>query len=182
MSLITASMHNLHSMSPGSSPTAADFPSHPHSAHPLSRTHSLQHIPYDGGYGHGVATTRYDNALQTPLPPSPGSLDSFNTDSSDRKRQRTGAPTISSTPGGPVGVADANSSKRLSRARSDSAPLGYGIGQAWSQNRPRSGSGLAPRRREDMMPNISNPVPRGMTNGLHTPMLGATSPMVKAPQ
>lgn len=180
MTLITASMHNLHSMSPNSSPTASDFPSHPHSAHPLSRTHSLQHIPYENGYGHGVSTARYETALQTPLPPSPGSLDSFNPDVSDRKRQRTNAPSISSTPGN--GVADVNSSKRLSRARSDSAPLGYGMGQSWSHNRPRSGSGLAPRRRDDMMPNISNATSRGMVNGLHTPMMGATSPLVKAPQ
>ena len=36
-------------------------------------------------------------------------------------------------------------SKKGSRARSDSAPLGYGLSTGWTQTRPRSGSGLGQR-------------------------------------
>ncbi|KAI5123208.1 hypothetical protein M0805_003974 [Coniferiporia weirii] len=183
--------HNLQSFSPTSSPTAADFPphhghapTHPHSHPNLSRTHSLQHIPYDTGYPHGVPPTRYDTGAE-------GAME-LDASSSDRKRQRTGS-TLSAVGLGPSD----GSSKRLSRARSDSAPLGYanangngvntgGLGtqaQPWphghghapgvSGSRPRSGSGLAPRgvgRREDLLINISGTANRG------TP--SATSPLV----
>ena len=187
-SLSTAS---LHSLSPGSSPTAPDFPahihthplphqhthqqhqhqhphhhhhSHHHSPHTLSRQHSFQH-PYADPH------LRYDAPLATPLPPSPGPGGAVDFDYlQGRKRQRTGpAGSLNmsiSIPGGMnvgmpgsvgvgvgVGVGGVNSAnqgeaKRLSRARSDSAPLGYGIGSNWGTTRPRSGSGLAPRREE----------------------------------
>lgn len=119
-----------------------------------------------GHMTHGVSTARYETALSTPLPPSPGpggGLDPFASgdDSQGRgsaKRQRT-APNSATDDPGP----GANSfvSKKPSRARSDSAPLGYGFGGGWPQaNRPRSGSGLGGRglgRRDEGLPvpNIS---------------------------
>lgn len=178
MSLSNPSLHSLHSLSPGSSPTTADFPSHNHTPHSLSRQHSLQQLPYENSYGHGVSTARYETALQTPLPPSPGPLDSFSTDGDQgrSKRQRTAATM-------PAPGADTGSAKRLSRARSDSAPLGYGIGQSWTHgNRPRSGSGLAPRggRREDLMVNISSAGARNGVNAGPPPLL-SVSPINKTP-
>ena len=151
------SLHSLHSLSPGSSPTAPEFPSHTHTPHSLSRQHSFQHI---SEYGHphgGGLSSRYDStaAMATPLPPSPGPMDVFE-DAQGRKRQRTG-------PGADDG------SKKGSRARSDSAPLGYGgLASGWPQTRPRSGSGLQNRvavgRREEQLPipNIGS-LSRGQT-------------------
>lgn len=194
------SFHNLHSFSPSSSPTTTDFPPssahHGHAAaHSLPRTHSLQHIPYDtnGGYAaHGVSTARYESALTTPLPPSPGA-GAFDTldSASDRKRQRTGSSGLS--PSVSALAQDGSQTKRLSRARSDSAPLGYGMNQPWTHgsSRPRSGSGLAPRgtaagRRDDLLVNISGTANRGanntVNNGPHsaTPLLNV-SPVTKGP-
>ncbi|TDL26659.1 hypothetical protein BD410DRAFT_882301 [Rickenella mellea] len=173
MTLGNPSLHSLHSLSPTSSPTATDFPSHPHShshsqSHSLSRPHSLQHIPYEHvyGHGHGVSTARYETALSTPLPPSPGPMDALTApdgshgptsgaDQGRAKRQRT-APTPPSSATGEhahshaqtgTGAGGNSTGKRLARARSDSAPLGYGLGQPWGHGgRPRSGSGLAPVR------------------------------------
>ena len=160
-SLPSNSLHSLHSISPGSSPTAPEFPSHTHTPHTLSRQHSYQHIPYDTmhqqhhGHSHhshhphhhsphhslhGMSAARFDSAMTTPLPPSPGPLD---------YDERVGAKRQRTTPSGSLsipGQADAagSSLKKGSRARSDSAPLGYGMNN-WPQTRPRSGSGLAPR-------------------------------------
>lgn len=154
------SLHSLHSLSPGSSPTAPEFPSHTHTPHSLSRQHSFQHI---SEYGHGgMSTSRYDSAaaMATPLPPSPGPMDVFE-DAQGRKRQRTG-PGVDDGGGGGMG------SKKGSRARSDSAPLGYGLASGWPQTRPRSGSGLQNRvavgRREEQLPipNIGS-LSRGQT-------------------
>ena len=175
-SLSNPSLHSLHSLSPSSSPTAAEFPSHTHTPHNLSRQQSFQHIPYESAasmhahphhahaLGHGVSTARYETALTTPLPPSPGpgGLDAFGDDRGSAKRQRTGPGVVG---GDEIGV-----SKKGSRARSDSAPLGYGIGSAWPQTRPRSGSGLGQRalgRREELpVPNIGS-----LSRGNVLPML-----------
>ena len=172
---------SLTSLSPNSSPTTADFPSHPH-AHTLSRTHSLQHLNYGDAYGQTI-TTRYD-ATGMSLTQS-SALDPFDTDSDHgRKRQRTGPPTLA-----PQGVsnaaADASGVKRMSRARSDSAPLGYGIGQPWAHgNRPRSGTGVGLRgnRREDYVPTSSNVLGPGRgALGTVPPMLALVPPQKTPP-
>ena len=180
-SLPTSSLHQLHSISPSSSPTTADFPSHAH-AHPhshtphtLSRQHSYQHIPYDGGLHHahahshthhthhqpphhqpqhhhhshhGMHPARYDSAMGTPLPPSPGPgpMDYDERGGSKRQRPNPSTPALA-IPGGADGSAAAAAAsgvtgKKGSRARSDSAPLGYGL-SSWQTGRPRSGSGYA---------------------------------------
>ncbi|KAH9857294.1 HSF-type DNA-binding-domain-containing protein [Lenzites betulinus] len=161
-------LHSLHSISPGSSPTTTEFPSHTHTPHTLSRQHSYQHIPsYDGMHAppppqhqhhahshhhahahahhhHSLAGGggRYDGALATPLPPSPGPLDFDDRIGAKRQRTGPGSSTSFSVPGSADG--GAASLKKGSRARSDSAPLGYGLTN-WPQTRPRSGSGLAAR-------------------------------------
>ena len=166
-SLQTGSLHSLHSISPSSSPTAPEFPSHTHTPHTLSRQHSYQHIPsYDGMHHahshhphhqhphhqhsqhhgmHGVSTARYDNAMATPLPPSPGPMDYDERVGAKRQRTAPGSGSMSMPQSSIDGGASASSTmKKTSRARSDSAPLGYGL-TSWPQTRPRSGSGLAPR-------------------------------------
>ncbi|GJE93839.1 HSF-type DNA-binding-domain-containing protein [Phanerochaete sordida] len=156
------SLHSLHSLSPGSSPTAPEFPSHSHTPHNLSRQHSFQHVPDYGGASihghHGMSGSRYDSAMATPLPPSPGPMDVFE-DAQGRKRQRTNPE-------------DGSGGKKGSRARSDSAPLGYQLTSGWQQGRPRSGSGLqsnrvsSSRREELPVPNIGS-----LSRGHPLPML-----------
>lgn len=167
-SLPNSGLHSLHSLSPGSSPTTAEFPSHTHTPHSLSRQHSYQHIPsYDNMQHHthhahhahqhahhhqqhhgmhsGVSNARYENPLTTPLPPSPGPMEFEDRIGAKRQRTGPGSSTSFSVPGSADGSAPNSSSlKKGSRARSDSAPLGYGLTN-WPQTRPRSGSGLAPR-------------------------------------
>ena len=173
-----ASLHSLHSLSPGSSPTAPEFPSsHTHTPHSLSRQHSFQHIQDYGQHSHLVSNARYESGggggggggggagsssggggggLSAGLPPSPGSGDPFDNDIQGRKRQRTS--------GGPSGDDGGVSGKKGggSRARSDSAPLGYQLAGVWPQTRPRSGSGLQSRvtaggRRDELpVPNIAS--------------------------
>ncbi|KAI0690880.1 HSF-type DNA-binding-domain-containing protein [Cerioporus squamosus] len=158
-SLSTSGLHQLHSISPSSSPTTADFPSHTHTPHTLSRQHSYQHIPYDNMHHahshhahhqqhhhphhahHGMHAARYDSAIATPLPPSPSPLDYDERVGAKRQRPNPGSSGAMSMPGT---VDGSGSVKKGSRARSDSAPLGYGL-TSWPQTRPRSGSGLAPR-------------------------------------
>ena len=150
---------SLHSLSPTSSPTTADFPAtvhghtHPHS---LSRQHSF---PHNNAHSH----TAYGTS------PSPVPMD-FE-DAQGRKRQRTTGgnvppPPASSagangmSPTTPVAVGPEGTKQRLARARSDSAPLGYNnFGSNWTATRPRSGSGLAvraPRRDEIVVPSIGS--------------------------
>ncbi|KAI0782796.1 HSF-type DNA-binding-domain-containing protein [Abortiporus biennis] len=177
-SLSNPSLHSLHSLSPSSSPTAAEFPSHTHTPHSLSRQQSFQHMPYDTGapmhpahhhQHHSMGHPgRYDNALSTPLPPSPG-MDVFGEERGSNKRQRTSGSSTSVGDDIGVGVSVVSGvgvAKKGSRARSDSAPLGYGLGSGWTQTRPRSGSGLGPRglgRREELpVPNIGS-LSRGQT-------------------
>lgn len=151
-----ASLHSLHSLSPGSSPTAPEFPSHTHTPHSLSRQHSFQHMQDYGQHSHLVSNARYEQgAMSGNLPPSPASGEAFE-DAQGRKRQRTGHSD------------DTVSGKKGSRARSDSAPLGYQLAGGWPQTRPRSGSGLQSRvatgRREDLpVPNIAT-----LSRGHHT--------------
>lgn len=174
--------HSMHSVSsPNSSPTAADFPTHLHHhnghSHSLSRQHSFQHISFSRGDS-------------SPMPPSPGSItmelfdegsDENGRGSVKRQRMSDDSPLTAlggggsgdslssmsalSSPGGggPVlGGGQGIPGKKLSRARSDSAPLGYGLGggltspiNSWqgAGGRPRSGSGLAPQRG---IPNIGS--------------------------
>ncbi|KAF9814335.1 hypothetical protein IEO21_05178 [Rhodonia placenta] len=178
LSISSSSLHSLHSLSPSSSPTAADFPSHSHTPSSLSRQPSFQHLPgYDGMHhahahahalGHGVSSARYETALSTPLPPSPG-LDFGDDGRLGAKRQRTGTATAS---------ASEAMVKKGSRARSDSAPLGYGLNTGWAQTRPRSGSGLGPRgggggrRDEPPVPNIGS---LSRTHTLPAPVLSIPS-------
>ncbi|CDO69686.1 hypothetical protein BN946_scf184851.g74 [Trametes cinnabarina] len=179
-SLPNGGLHSLHSLSPSSSPTTAEFPSHTHVSHTLSRQHSYQHIPsYDGMHHahshhhghhqpphhhqphhsgmHGMSNSRYEPAIATPLPPSPGAME-FD-DRLGAKRQRTGpgSSTSFSVPGTADGSSSGSSStlKKGSRARSDSAPLGYGM-TTWPQTRPRSGSGIMPRSGLSGSPGSSN--------------------------
>ena len=201
---LSMNLHSLHTMnSPNSSPTAADFPSshmhhgHPHQPHSLSRQHSFQHI----------ASYRGDSTSSTPLQSSPGSIsmelfddgvgDPSPSGRSSVKRQRldengTGVGVNNSpdsmsmmssvsSPGsntGP-GIASLTVPKKSSRARSDSAPLGY-AGALWQQGglsgpngpgvmgRPRSGSGLMPRA----IPNIGTMT---RNNNASTPLLAITT-------
>ncbi|KAI0326249.1 hypothetical protein GY45DRAFT_1259307 [Cubamyces sp. BRFM 1775] len=216
-SLPNGGLHSLHSLSPSSSPTTAEFPSHTHTPHTLSRQHSYQHIPsYDGMHHaqshhthhahhhahhhqahqahhglHGVSTARYESALTTPLPPSPGPMEFDDRIGAKRQRTGPGSSTSFSVPGTADGSNGGSSTlKKGSRARSDSAPLGYGLTN-WPQTRPRSGSGLAPRgvgssaggsslgmgngaRREEV-PNIGS-----LSRGQTLPMLSIPS-MTKQP-
>ena len=167
--MLPSAFSGLQPFSPGSSPTGSEF-AHPgnsqhgghyayssyqhhghHSGHQhhLNRAHSMQNIPYDTSFATSSVCggPRYDDAMELDTSLSGQGI-------CDRKRQRTGPTFI--TGSGLEG-------KRLSRARSDSAPLGYG---AWSTEaptsapptssglsstgagsvlagRPRSGSGLA---------------------------------------
>jgi hypothetical protein len=198
MNLNNPSLHALHSHmnSPNSSPTTADFPSHHqhhqqlHPQHSLSRQHSFQHLSYARG-GENLS------ASSTPqIPGSPGSgpmdlgMDEYEQGRGNNKRPRlsndihangAGNDSMSlmsamSSPGtstAPSGLAGLTVKKSASRARSDSAPLGYALGShgsngtlsaGWGQQlRPRSGSGMGmgmgPR-----IPNINN-MTRGAAAG-----------------
>ena len=109
-----------------------------------------------GGAGGAGSSSGGGGALSAGLPPSPGSGDPFDNDIQGRKRQRTS--------GGPSGDDGGVSGKKGggSRARSDSAPLGYQLAGVWPQTRPRSGSGLQSRvtaggRRDELpVPNIAS--------------------------
>lgn len=120
--------------------------------------------------GHGVSTARYETAISTPLPPSPGPLDFDDLQGRGGvKRQRTNAPPAAQS----TGASGADQSKKGSRARSDSAPLGYGLASGWTQTRPRSGSGLGSRgmRRDELpVPNIG-----ALSRGHTLPMLSIPS-------
>lgn len=183
ISMNTQSLHTIHSHSPSSSPTTADFPHHQqsHQRTSLSRQHSFQHV---AAYSRGEGTS--------PMSPSPisATMDLFDDSPGcepagriSTKRQRLSndddlgpavdglpAPSSLSSPGtatGPGFGSMGGPGKKPSRARSDSAPLGYGFGglggwQGGPGGRPRSGSGLAGRG----VPNIGT-----MTRGNNGPPL-----------
>lgn len=175
-------MHSMHHTmsSPNPSPTNSEFPTshvHPSQQHPqpLSRQHSFQHISYSRG----------DGANPSPMPSSsPGSISMDLYDNSDAgdvgristKRQRmavddsgllasNGSDPLSSlsSPNGSTAAV-----KKFSRARSDSAPLGYGLTSWQGTTRPRSGSNLSGQRG---VPNIGN-----LTRGSATPLLSMANP------
>lgn len=186
MNINSHGLHSMHTLSsPNSSPTNSDFPTHLH--HSLSRQHSFQHVSF----------SRSEGAASTPLPPSPGSavsMDLFDGGDSEpsgrgsAKRQRTsndssgglngvsGSDSMGSSASAP-GPGSSVTGKKLSRARSDSAPLGYGLGglTTWqhSGGRPRSGSGMSGQRG---VPNIGN-----MTRSNGTPMLSISTVPSNAP-
>ncbi|KAJ7623699.1 HSF-type DNA-binding-domain-containing protein [Roridomyces roridus] len=182
------------------SPTTADFPHHqppPSQHHPahshshsLSRQHSFQHISYTRGETTG-----------SPLPASPGSITMEMFDdqengrgSSKRQRMMSADEARPVTNGGSphphhpqvhhAATVDSLSppKPRVSRARSDSAPLGYamqpgaggsGLGPwgAGTAGRPRSGSGLGHvGQGQRGMPNIGN-MSRGPGGGGGGPLL-----------
>ncbi|KAL4263613.1 HSF family protein [Pleurotus pulmonarius] len=174
-------MHSMHHTmtSPNPSPTNSEFPaSHVHpSQHPqpLSRQHSFQHISYSRG----------DGANPSPMPSSsPGSISMDLYDNSDAgdvgristKRQRMAADDsglLASNGSDPLSnLSSPNGStaavKKFSRARSDSAPLGYGLTSWQGTTRPRSGSNLSGQRG---VPNIGN-----STRGNITPLLSMANP------
>ena len=131
LSLPSVNAHN-YSLSPASSPTTSEFPTHHHqsnSPHNLSRQSSFN---FDGRYDH------------TSLPPSPrpGQIGDERV-----KRQRMSPVdppmgTIPSIAGGnpsasPQNVGDPG--KKLSRARSDSAPMGGGGPSFFAQTNANGG-------------------------------------------
>ncbi|KAF8637488.1 hypothetical protein AX17_002792 [Amanita inopinata Kibby_2008] len=132
--------------------------------------------PSSSGRG-GTKRQRLSNGDGAPGPCLNGSSDSLSPMSAVSS-PGTGTAGMAIGGGGLVGVAVANGKKSTSRARSDSAPLGYGFGglTSWQGGltgiigRPRSGSGLAGPRG---VPNIGT-MTRGATSGV--PLL--TIPML----
>lgn len=188
------------SLTPNSSPTAADFPHHVqhhhHHTHPHTPTtdlprHNFQHVSFSRGA-------------------SPSPIDAYSIDPSEvglrgNKRPRTAvdadepmgslsissvhsspnashAPPHSAGSGGLSGVISASTlpatRKPSSRARSDSAPLGIGGygGYSFNTGRPRSGSGLGLQQLGSMngsgiLPNIG-----GMRGHPGSHLVGQQSP------
>ena len=149
-------MHGL--ASPGDSPPG---PNEVHLHHaPLSRQHSFQHV---AGYGAGAPAS----PVVGPSGSGGGStngMEMFEEGRVSIKRQRIEEEGMDSAMLSPGGVGSGGlvggGKKPSSRARSDSAPLGYGFGVgagmgglsgAWGgggggiMGRPRSGSGIAGR-------------------------------------
>lgn len=198
------SMHSL--SSPNSSPTAADFPSHlqqhqqhhPQNPHSLSRQHSFQHVSFSRGEASSTPLPASPGSITMELfddgggggacepPPTRGGTKRQRLSNDDDGLNGVNGATGSvdslssmsamSSPGTGAGSGLGPPGKKLSRARSDSAPLGYGFGglTSWQSNgvggvagRPRSGSGLAGPRG---VPNIGN-----MTRGNGTPLLSIST-------
>lgn len=189
---LSTNMHSIHSHSPNSSPTTTEFPHHQQGQQhtSLSRQHSFQQV---AAYGRGEGTSSMSH--------SPGSttMDLFDDGPScepagriSSKRQRLSndddpgsgvdgsIPSASSlsSPGtatGPGFGTMGGAGKKPSRARSDSAPLGYGFGglTSWQSGggRPRSGSGLAGR---GGVPNIGAMTRNSNGNGV-PPLLSITT-------
>ena len=120
------SFSGFHNVSPNASPTGGEFEyghrqHQPHSAgghtpvpgHHLRHAHSMQQMSsYETSYGRAPSSS--DNMA----------VDFDGAGSSERKRQRT----------------DTEARSKLSRARSDSVPVGYTNAGSWG--RPRTGSGM----------------------------------------
>lgn len=114
LSLPSGNTHS-YSLSPGSSPTTSEFPGHQNSPHNLSRQSSFN---FDSRYDH------------TSLPPSPrpGQPGQAGDDRIKRQRMSPVEPppmgTLPTIAGGNPNTS--GDEKKLSRARSDSAPMGGG--------------------------------------------------------
>ncbi|KAL5536721.1 hypothetical protein ACEPAF_544 [Sanghuangporus sanghuang] len=181
---LPSAFSGLQPFSPGSSPTASEF-AHPghaqhgghygHTAyhghhgghvHHLNRAHSMQNISYDGSSFAAPSPVtggpRYDDVMELDASSLPGQ------GLSDRKRQRTGAFVTGSGLDG----------KRLSRARSDSAPLGYGAwGAATSApptsagpgtGTPATGSGLGRPRSGSVLGQVNARLSQQSQAGMQT--------------
>jgi hypothetical protein len=200
---LSMNIHGLQNMSsPSSSPTAADFPAshmhHGHGQHTLSRQHSF-HMNYqrDGTSSTplpsspgSISMDLFDDGTGDPPPSGRGST----------KRQRLDDNSVGisvnvngmnvmgsgdsmslmssvSSPGSGPAISNLTVPKKSSRARSDSAPLGYAA-PLWQQGglggnvggvgRPRSGSGMMPRG----VPNIGTLT---RNNNASTPLLSITT-------
>jgi hypothetical protein len=162
----------ISTISPGSSPTSAEFPfssNNVHSNH--SHQHGL-HLSLDPHvHSPGGAPSRFDSALTTPLPPSPGAMSTgfheMNNSGDGRptgsKRQRVDDNSVSQS--GSVVQSTGEQApaviRRLARARSDSAPLGMQLGATWESARPRSGTALSRGGRREDPYGAKGPSPTG---------------------
>lgn len=128
-----------YSLSPASSPTTSEFPMHQNSPHNLSRQSSFN---FDGRYDH------------TSLPPSPRPGPPGQVGDDRVKRQRMSPvdpPPMGTLPSIAGGNPNANPQnvgsdpgKKLSRARSDSAPMGGGGPGFFGQANTNGGLGGFP--------------------------------------
>lgn len=177
---------------------------HTHTPHSLSRQHSFQHVSNYRGESASSSTTLPSSpggSISTMDLFDDGSCDPPPSGRGSTKRQRIDESGVSvgvngigsgdgsmslmsavSSPGsgtgggGGGGVGLTVPKKSSSRARSDSAPLGYagalwqqgGLGGGGAGGRPRSGSGMMSRG----IPNIGN-MTRG--NNASTPLLSITT-------
>jgi len=129
LSLPSVNNHS-YSLSPASSPTTGDFPSHSSSSHgghshSLSRQTSFQQTHQqqsNSNTNYDPCNGRYDSALSTPLPPSPSPA------GSQQMEERTKRQRISPVEPPSTVPLSGNSGRKVSRARSDSAPMGVGVG------------------------------------------------------
>lgn len=129
---------HAYSLSPASSPTTSEFPMHHNSPHNLSRQSSFN---FDGRYDH------------TSLPPSPRPGPPGVGD--DRVKRQRMSPVDQPSMGTPPSIAGGNPNanpqnvggdpgKKLSRARSDSAPMGGGGPGFFGQSNSNGGLGGFP--------------------------------------
>ena len=137
LSLPSVNAHS-YSLSPASSPTTSEFPMHHNSPHNLSRQSSFN---FDGRYDH------------TSLPPSPRPGPPGQAGDDRVKRQRMSPVdqpmgTLPSIAGGNPNANPQNvggdPGKKLSRARSDSAPMGGGGPGFFGQTNSNGGLGGFP--------------------------------------
>ncbi|KAJ7089774.1 HSF-type DNA-binding-domain-containing protein [Mycena belliarum] len=185
---------------PAAPPQQHHHPAHGHShSHSLSRQHSFQHISFSRG-----------ETSASPLPASPGSITMEMFDdgesgrgSSKRQRMMSSDDHPHSASGGSPHPHHASSvdslsppKPRTSRARSDSAPLGYAMqpgganggggglgpwGAGAGGGRPRSGSGIAHiGQGQRGIPNIGN-MSRGVGPNGGGPLLSLTTVPSNAP-
>jgi len=134
LSLPSVNAH-AYSLSPASSPTTSEFPMHQNSPHNLSRQSSFN---FDGRYDHtslppsprpGIGDDRIKRQRMSPVdPPSMGTLPSIAGGNPNANPQNVGG-----DPG-----------KKLSRARSDSAPMGGGGPGFFGQSNSNGGLGGFP--------------------------------------
>jgi hypothetical protein len=209
MNFSSHSLHSI--SSPGSSPTQSDFSAHPlhtlsrqqsfqHiSYRPENGSCATNNTPLPPSPGGSVSLELYDDS-------GPGGGGPPEPVGRQQKRPRTssisggvgvghshGHPQVVgiSLNGSAESVTEANvpvavalvgsNAKKLSRARSDSAPLyGLGVGGWHGNTRPRSGSGMAPAQRMGgpsmAIPNLGSMMNRGGAPVLVIPPASANSP------